>query len=228
MKILIADDHALIRAALRHLLRELDSNVTIVEAADGRNVAPLVASHPDLELALLDLKLPGVNGFDLLAELRNTYPDLPIVVLSAADDATTMRAVLDRGAMGFIPKSASNEVMLGALRLILLGGRYLPPELLGTTSNVLSSAATGVTPKSLADLKLTERQRDVLKLMVQGQSNKQICRALGLAETTVKIHVTAILRALNVASRTQAIVAIASHFGPRITVSDELLNPVLP
>lgn len=228
MKILIADDHALIRAALRHLLRELDSDVTIVEAAVGRNVAPLVASHPDLELALLDLKLPGVNGFDLLAELRNTYPDLPIVVLSAADDATTMRAVLDRGAMGFIPKSASNEVMLGALRLVLLGGRYLPPELLRTTSDVLNSVATGVTPKSLADLKLTERQRDVLKLMVQGQSNKQICRALGLAETTVKIHVTAILRALNVASRTQAIVAIASRFGPRITVSDELLNPVLP
>lgn len=228
MKILIADDHALIREALRHLLRELDSHVTIVEAADARDVVPLVASHPDLELALLDLKLPGVNGFDLFTELRNTSPGLPIVILSASDDATTMRAVLDRGAMGFIPKSASNEVMLGALRLVLLGGRYLPPELLTSNTNTRCSTATGATPKSLADLKLTERQRDVLKLMVQGLSNKQICRALGLAETTVKIHVTAILRTLNVASRTQAIVAIASRFGPSITATDELLNPVLP
>jgi DNA-binding NarL/FixJ family response regulator len=112
-----------------------------------------------------------------------------------------MRDVLSRGAMGFIPKSATNEVMQGALRLILSGGRYMPPELLAPNS----ASAPG--PSSPAQVHLTDRQREVLGLIVQGKSNKQICRELDLAEATVKIHVTAILRALNVASRAQAIVA---------------------
>lgn len=200
MEILVADDHALIREALRHLLQELDAHTSVIEAIDGDSARRVVAAHPHLDLALLDLKLPGVNGLDLLSELRNDYPDLPIVVLSAVEDAVTMRSVLDRGAMGFIPKSSSNQVMLSALQLVLSGGRYLPPELL--------SAATAEAPGSGMDLKLTDRQRDVLKLMLQGRSNKEICRELGLAEPTVKIHVTAILRALNVTSRAQAIVAV--------------------
>ena len=218
MKILVADDHALIREALRHLLQELDSDTTVIEAVDGESARRSVAAHPELDLALLDLKLPGINGFDLLAELRNGYPDLPIVVLSAVEDATTMRAVLNRGAMGFVPKSSANRVMLGALRLVLSGGRYLPPELLST--------AGSATPESGAALKLTRRQRDVLKLMVQGQSNKQICRELGLAEPTVKIHVTAILRALNVTSRAQAIVAV-NRSGMRFEGNDTTPGPAL-
>lgn len=216
MKILVADDHALIREALRYLLQELDSSTTVIEASDGETARSIVAAHPDLDLALLDLMLPGVNGFDLLAELRSGYPDLPIVVLSGAEDAVTMRAALDRGATGFIPKSASNRVMLSALRLVLAGGRYLPPELLKTSVEALSPAVI-VGSRTVADLNLTERQRDVLSLMVQGQSNKQICRTLGLAEPTVKIHVTAILRTLNVTSRAQAIVAVANRFGLRET-----------
>lgn len=217
MKILVADDHALIREALWHLLRELGGDTTVIEATDGDEVRRLAAAHSDLDMALLDLKLPGVNGLDLLTELRNNFPDLPVVVLSALDDAATMRAVLDRGAMGFIPKSSSNQVMLGALRLVFSGGRYLPPELLSAAA--APSAAVGTTaPETIEDFKLTERQRDVLRLMAQGQSNKQICRELGLAEPTVKIHVTAILRALNVTSRAQAIVAV-NRFGLRLDAS---------
>lgn len=218
MKILVADDHALIREALRHLLQELDSDTTVIEAVDGESARRSVAAHPELDLALLDLRLPGVSGLDLLAELRCGYPDLPIVVLSGVEDAATMRAALDRGAMGFIPKSSSNRVMLGALRLVLSGGRYLPPELLAATEIAA--------PESVSEIKLTERQRDVLKLMVQGQSNKQICRELGLAEPTVKIHVTAILRALNVTSRAQAIVAV-NRFGLRLEASAKPPGPVL-
>lgn len=222
MKILVADDHALIREALRHLLQELDGATTVIEAADSECARAHAAAHPDLDLALLDLRLPGVNGLDLLAELRRDHPDLPIVVLSAVEDAVTMRAVLDRGAMGFIPKSSSNRVMLGALRLVLSGGRYLPPALLLTAA---ADTATGTAvPESIADLKLTERQYGVLRLIVQGQSNKQICRELGLAESTVKVHVTAILRALHVTSRAQAIAAI-NRFGWRLDPPDKTHDP---
>ena len=217
MQILVADDHALIREALRHLLQELDSSTTVIEAVDGESARNFIAAHPQLDLALLDLKLPGVNGLDLLADLRRGYPELPIVVLSGTEDAATMRAVLDRGAMGFIPKSSSNRVMLGALQLVLAGGRYLPPQLFSAVA-----AASG----SLVDLKLTDRQRDVLRLIVQGQSNKQICRELGLAEPTVKIHVTAILRALQVTSRAQAIVAV-NRLGLHLDAPDNTSDPVV-
>lgn len=215
MKILVADDHALIRDALRNLLQDLDGVTTVIEASDSESARRLAAANPDLDLALLDLQLPGVIGLGLLERLRSDYPELPVVVLSATEDVSTMRAVLERGAMGFIPKSSSNQVMLSALRLVLAGGRYLPPELL--------SIAGISAPASVGDLKLTERQHDVLKLMVQGHSNKQICRELGLAEATVKIHVTAILRALNVTSRAQVIVAI-NRFGLRFDASDQVLR----
>jgi DNA-binding NarL/FixJ family response regulator len=119
-----------------------------------------------------------------------------------------MRAALDRGAMGFIPKSANNAVMLSALRLVLSGGRYVPPELLNAVPGSALPDVNSSAPKSPAELGLTERQLDVLALMAQGKSNKQSCRELGLAEATVKIHVTAILRTLKVASRAQAIVAV--------------------
>lgn len=215
MKILVADDHALIRDALRNLLQDLDGVTTVIEASDSESARRLAAANLDLDLALLDLNLPGVIGLGLLERLRSDYPELPVVVLSATEDVSTMRAVLERGAMGFIPKSSSNQVMLSALRLVLAGGRYLPPELL--------SIAGVSAPASVGDLKLTERQHDVLKLMVQGHSNKQICRELGLAEATVKIHVTAILRALNVTSRAQVIVAI-NRFGLRFDASDQVLR----
>jgi DNA-binding NarL/FixJ family response regulator len=201
VKILVADDHALIREALRHLLAQLDSDVTVIEAADCDSTRSAVAGHPDLDLILLDLHLPGVGGLVLLPQLRADYPALPVVVLSALEDSGTVREALARGAVGFIPKSSSNEVMLSALRLVLAGGRYLPPE-------ALSGGAIAAAPTSPADVVLTDRQREVLALMAQGKSNKQICRELDLAEATVKIHVTAILRALKVTSRAQAIVAV--------------------
>jgi DNA-binding NarL/FixJ family response regulator len=211
VKILVADDHPLIREALQHVLTELDSAVILLEAANGESVRRLVAEHADLDLLLLDLRLPGVNGFDLLDALRRDYPPLPIVVLSALDDPGTVKAVLARGAMGFIPKSSPHQVMLSALRLVVSGGRYLPPELIAGDATAVSSydsvPAAGA-PISAAGLGLTERQQQVLALMAQGKSNKQICRELGLAEATVKIHVTAILKALKVTSRAQAIVSV--------------------
>lgn len=203
MKILVADDHALIREALHHLLRQVDSRVTVLEASDCQGARDGVTMHPDLGLLLLDLKLPDVGGMALLNEFRRDHPTLPIVVLSGLEDSGTVREVLARGAMGFIPKSSSNDVMLGALRLVLSGGRYVPPEILASDGSGRLDM-----PQSLEALHLTERQLDVLRLMAQGKSNKLICRELGLAEPTVKIHVTAVLRALKVSSRAEAIVAV--------------------
>jgi DNA-binding NarL/FixJ family response regulator len=203
VKILVADDHPLIREAFRHLLTDLAADVTVFEAGDCETARRLAAEHPDLDLVLLDLRLPGPGGLATLDTLRHEYPALPVVVVSAVEDPGAMRDVLAHGAMGFIPKSSTNVVMLNALRLVLSGGRYLP-EVIITTEG--SNPAT--TPVTASELHLTDRQREVLALMVQGKSNKLICRELGLAEATVKIHVTAILRALRVTSRAQAIVAV--------------------
>jgi len=201
VKILVADDHALIREAFRHLLAELVPEVTVLEAGDCETTRRLAAEHPDLDLVLLDLRLPGPGGLATLDALRRENPALPVVVVSALEDPGTVRTVLAHGAMGFIPKSSSNKVMVNALRLVLSGGRYLPPE-------VLPVDGSEPPPASLDEVHLTDRQREVLALMVQGKSNKHICRELGLAEATVKIHVTAILRAFKVSSRAQAIVTV--------------------
>lgn len=222
VRILIADDHPLLREVLRQVLRELDSDVAVIEAADGEAVRRQVAEHADLDLVLLDICLPGVSGLDLFDELRRDHPALPLVAISALDDPHTVKAVLAGGALGFIPKSSPLPVMLQALRLVLSGGRYLPPELMPELAGEdwverPPRAASPGTPAavSVATLGLTERQQQVLALLAQGKSNKQICRDLGLAEATVKIHVSAVLKALKVTSRTQAVVMI-NRLGLRI------------
>jgi DNA-binding NarL/FixJ family response regulator len=207
MKTLIADDHPLLRDALSQILRSLDSRVILLEAAEGDAVRRLVQEHPDLDLLLLDLCLPGVRGLDLFLELRRQQPTLPIVAISGIEDPVTVKAVLAGGGMGYIPKSSPPPVMIQALRLVLAGGRYLPPALLaqeaGTPGVVTEEAPAGATPAALG---LTARQEQVLHCLVQGLANKEICRVLGLAEATVKIHVSAILKALRVTSRTQAVI----------------------
>jgi DNA-binding NarL/FixJ family response regulator len=200
MKILVVDDHALIREALHGVLRDLKPDAEILEAVDSRQAMQHVADHADLGLILLDLNLPDRDGFALLAELRQRYPAIAVVVLSAYNDRANVVRALDGGASGFIPKSAGREVMIGALNLVFSGGVYIPPEILGPQA----PAAPPPTPSAMG---LTERQLDVLALMMQGKSNKAICRQLDLAEPTVKNHVTAILKALKVSNRTEAVVA---------------------
>jgi len=217
LKILVVDDHPLIRQALQTVLQQLQEDATVLEARDGPAAFSLADAHPDLDLVLLDLHLPGMGGLDALTQLRSRYPAVPVVMLSAADDRRTVIEAIERGAMGYIPKSCANEVMLSALRLVLSGGVYLPPEILDHAGSFPNggNARPGAEARgnttglaTLAELGLTERQLQVLTLMAQGKPNKIICRELNLAEGTVKIHVSAILKALNVTSRAQAIVAI--------------------
>jgi DNA-binding NarL/FixJ family response regulator len=213
MKILIVDDHVLIREALRGVLRELKGDATFFDAPNARKAVSQLAENPETELILLDLNLPDRGGFDLLTELRQRYPSTSVVVLSASDDRDSVTKALDLGAVGFIPKAAPREVMLSAFNLIFAGGIYVPPEILSRPQAPKSAPA--VSRASAASLGLTERQVDVLVLMMQGKSNKAICRALDLAEPTVKNHVTAILKALKASNRTEAVIAAgALGIGP--------------
>jgi DNA-binding NarL/FixJ family response regulator len=207
MKILVVDDHVLIREALRGVLKELKDDAAIVEAPDSSRAMRHVEENPDLELVLLDLNLPDCSGFEVLAELRERYPAISVVVLSASNDRDDIARALDLGALGFIPKSAQREVMLSALKLIFAGGIYVPPEILGRRPPAPAVQPRSGPPLSAAKLGLTERQIDVLALMMEGKSNKAICRLLGIAEPTVKNHVTAILKALKATNRTEAVIA---------------------
>ena len=212
MKFLVVDDHALIRDAMRGVLKELKDEAIVLEAASSRQAMDLIPQHPDLALILLDLQLPDRDGIEAMGELRELYPAISVVMLSAFNDRDNVVRALDNGALGFIPKTDSREVLLGALRLILAGGIYIPPEILtlGPAMTAAPDKAAAAKRPSPAELGLTERQVDVLALMMEGKNNKLICRALDLAEPTVKNHVSAILKALGVTNRTEAVLAVAA------------------
>ena len=208
LKILVADDHMLVREGLASALRCLGGEVSVVQAADGVQVMQQLELCQDFDLLLLDLYMPGMDGFVLLGNICNFYPDIPVVILSASDDAQTMRKSLDRGASGFIPKTTDHDVMLSALNLVIAGGVYIPPMMLKDVSNEIDGeSSTSNTNSNDIDIRqrLTERQLEVLGLLAQGHQNKLIAKSLGVSEHTVKIHVTAILKALGVKNRTQAV-----------------------
>jgi DNA-binding NarL/FixJ family response regulator len=217
IKILVVDAHFLIREALRDCLKAWDSSAIILEAVNGQEAMQLVSEHSDIRLIVLELNLPDLDGFSVLGELHEHHPKTSVVVLSTWRDRDIVTRALDLGALGFIPKSELREVMLGAFNLVLSGGLYIPPEFISQeqpaltspmlTSPRLTSIASGPRAVKPADLGLTGRQTDVLRLMLKGKSNKAISRALNLALPTVKNHVTAILKAINVTNRTEAVIA---------------------
>ena len=214
MRALVVDDHPLIQEAVGDVLRRLEPEVAIDVAGDCERGLTLAGQGTEPDLVLLDLNLPGLSGIPALKIWRTRYPGVPVVVISAATDQQTVLAAIGAGAAGYIPKSSSNEVMLSALRLVLEGGRYVPPEALSRSAgdDAMSARSRHAKALSIETLGLSARQAEVLKLIAQGASNKIICRELGLAERTVKAHVTAVFRALKVSSRTQAAIE-ASRLG---------------
>lgn len=211
MKILVVDDHPLVRDAMASILQGLSASLRVLQAADCATALRLARAHRDIDLVLLDLNLPGSRGFDALDRIRAEHPALPIVILSMFRDRQTVLAALQRGAMGFIPKSAAKDVILRVARQVLAGGVHVPPEAVTGASASGGEAHEFIAPgpgsRSLSDLRLTPRQGQVLALIMRGKSNKEICQTLELAERTVKVHVTAVLTALKVSSRTQAVIA---------------------
>lgn len=196
MKIILADDHALFRDGFALLFQQLEEGAVVLEAGDLDQVMELAARHPDADLVLLDLNMPGMNGLAGVGKVREAYPQLPVIVLSATETREIVQAVMAAGASGFIPKSSRSAVMQSAVRLVLSGGVYLPAQLLqADTAGSVGQDGRG---------KLTDRQRDVLHLLAAGMSNKQICRELNLGEGTIKVHIAAIYRSLEVVNRTEA------------------------
>jgi DNA-binding NarL/FixJ family response regulator len=211
MRILVADDHALFRAGLVHFLKELDDVVTIVEAVNFTQAFGALESEDEFDLILVDLLMPDMEAFTGLRNLRRRVPDVPIVVISALESRSDIMHAIDIGAMGYLPKSSSSEIMLSAFRLVLSGGIYLPPAVISDRyeTPVEQRRESSGGRKRVSGVTLTQRQSEVLTLLARGKSNKEIARELGLAEGTVKIHITSILKALNVKNRTQAVIAAA-------------------
>ena len=207
MNVLLIDDHALFREGLKFLLRSLDGALEVDEASDCAKALEHVAAR-SYDLVLLDLKMPGVAGLDALAALRDAIPAAPLVVLSGEDNPGVVRAAIERGAMGFIPKSSTPEVLIQALRLVLARGVYLPPAVLDA-ARVPASVASHASSDEMTLPGLTPRQMDVLRCVIQGKSNKIIARELDVSEGTVKAHLSSVLRALDVRNRTEAVYAAA-------------------
>lgn len=203
MKILLADDHALFRRGLCDLLRQLDGEVVFVETHDWQTTLEMAQRHTDCDIALVDLRMPALDGHEGLARVLDAMLTTPVVVITASESHLDMKRVLDSGASGYLAKSETPQIMLSALRLVLSGGVYVPPRL------IQSPRHDGGVATKKPGFNLTPRQYEVLMMLVDGKSNKEIARQLQLTTRTVKAHVGAIFKALNVNNRQQAIAAIA-------------------
>ena len=207
-KILIADDHPLFREAIHNVISDGFPGSEVMETADLDSALALTGEHDDLDLILLDLNMPGMHGLGGLINLRNEAPTIPVVIVSAEQDKQIVLQAITYGAVGFITKSSPRSQMTEAIEQILNGNVYLPPDIIrtqkaGTRRN--HSEHPGFAPELLQAL--TRKQLLVLERMTKGESNMQIAYNLDIAETTVKAHVSAILRKLNVHNRVQAILS---------------------
>ena len=200
--LLVADDHPLFRAAVLHVLHDRLPQFRTLEAASAATLGSMLQQHPEVELVLLDLSMPGTRGFSALLHVRGEYPEVPVVVISSNDHPRVIRRAQQFGAAGFIPKSAPAESMGDAIASVLDGGSWFPPMAAERSEADAELAARMA--------QLTPQQFRVLLCLADGLLNKQIAAALGLAENTVKVHVTAILRKLGCYSRTQAAVLVKS------------------
>jgi DNA-binding NarL/FixJ family response regulator len=212
LKILMVDDHAMVREGIRLLLDKQAFGCQLLEADSCAAALKLLEQHTHIDWVLLDLGLPDMAGIDALSLLRRRYEDIPVVVLSGVDDRAMVLECINRGAMGFIPKSSNSVTLSHALRVVFAGGVYLPPDLFVSHSPAHPPEAKSVvsaTQDKLSGLGMTQRQIEVLEFMVQGLPNKLIARRLDLSEATIKTHVAASLRVLNVKNRTQAVFAVA-------------------
>jgi DNA-binding NarL/FixJ family response regulator len=202
MDVLLIDDHPILHETLGVVVRSLVGDAQIHSEMDLGGAITKARQLHNLQLVLLDLGLPGFSGIEALVHFRKAFPRARILIISATEDSDSVRAALDAGAVGYLPKTSTPKVLSDAIRLVLDGGTYVPPQAMGT---VLPTKK----PPSLADLGITERQSDVLRLVAKGLSNIEIARKLTISENTVKQHAHAAYRALGVSSRTEAMVVLA-------------------
>ena len=223
MKILIVDDHALVREGLRQVLKGLDEAVEVLDAPTCARAFAAADAHADLDLVLLDYHLPDMDGLTALGVLRQSHPELPVFVLSGSASPQTMQKVMANGAAGYMTKASMSEELLVALRMVLDGDVYVPPALVGRNDPPARLPA----PTDSAPPQITARQREVLELLLDGLSNRDISQRMGLSVDTVKDHLGGIMRALGVQTRTQAVLA-AARFGYRSSPPGPPGPPGLP
>jgi DNA-binding NarL/FixJ family response regulator len=201
LRLLIADDHEMVRLAMRVALAGLAPHLIWFDASDAQGVVAQLESEPDIDLALLDLSMPGTDGTAWIAGLRRRFPTVPLVVMSASEELSVIRELIAMGVAGFIPKSDPAAIIVQAIRLVLAGGTYAPLRLLSAEPAASAGHKEGGAPSHL-----TPRQADVLRALARGLPNKLIARELGLSEGTVKAHLLAIFRVLRARNRTAAVV----------------------
>jgi len=210
MKILIVDDHPIYRKGLIALLDQMEPDMALLQANDAAQALALIAKNDDLDVVILDLVIPGMDGLRAIVEFGKIRPELPVIILSSSENPADVRAALANGALGYVPKSAAEHTLLAAIRVVLNGDIYVPPFVLLQTEPGHSAGLT-IEPGSDRPV-LTDRQIEVLRRISAGQLNKIIAVELGLSEKTVKSHITAIFKALNVMNRSQA-AAVAREAG---------------
>lgn len=211
LKLLVVEDHALVREGLVRLLGQVDDEVSVTGKADFESALTVLDTEEDFDLILLDLALPGIDGFAGLDILRKRFPSIPVAVVSAYNDVPTVTRVMNLGASGFIPKAFSGEALLSAVREVLDGNIFRPGPSSGARLDLVAQVPPSNVSVQPVEIGLTDRQSQVLALMVRGLSNRDIAEQLELSEGTVKIHATAVFKTLGVSSRTQALVAVARY-----------------
>lgn len=193
MKILLVDDHALFRDGLKLILTQLGKDVVISECGSCEDAYRIIRESEGFNLILLDVDLPNISGMEGLQEFRNLDPGAPIVFLSGSDDNKLIKKALELGVMGYIPKTLSSDIIIQALQLILKGGRYVPDNIL-----------QGIDNPTHPEISLTARQKEILILISKGKANKEIANILGIADNTVRVHISAIFQIMKVNNRTEA------------------------
>lgn len=218
MRVLIADDHELFLKGLEFILSDFDDDMSFISARSYTDIRKILEKDKKFDLVLTDLAMPGGNWLEEIDYIHKALPDTPIIILSAVFDKEIVQKTIENGVSGYIPKTSSNEIILGAIHLVKSGGVYIPPELLNATGsqelNELKTINTdngGKEENQNNSNLFTPRQIDVLKRLAKGESNKMIAYELGLSEGTVKLHVTAILKILKVYNRTGAVIEAAKR-----------------
>lgn len=206
LQVLLADDHALFRDGMRYVLQQLSEQVHIICAGDFTETLKLAEANPDMDLALIDLNMPGSDGVASIRIFHHRFPAIPMVVVSGSEQRAEIECVMAYGAMGFISKMSSGKMMVSALRIVLDGGIYFPPQLLGQApAESLQTASSDKTGQPTNKLGMTKRQLETLQYLAAGLSNKEIAQKMHLAEGTIKVHVAAAYQVLQVGSRLDAV-----------------------
>lgn len=200
MKVLITDEQSLFRDGLSLRLKQINQDISILQSSSLLEMQQTLSSEPDTDILILDIDLADTNAEDVINKIKNTLPSIKIIAISSSEKTKDIKKILSLGVKGYIPKRSDSNILSGALKLILDGGTYIPPAMLENTSDNKTTSAYPLKKN------LTNRQSQVLDLIAQGKSNKQIAYDMGVSEATVKLHINALLRSLKVNNRTQAVI----------------------